>query len=268
MSLRKRLCLLTSALLCGASPLFAQPAALQDSTLDNLVHAPGYQYEPARRARGGRRTRQGPPRHGAGVGLRRGRFGVRRIHAPQRGSLSHARCDPAGLRGHGGAAHARPGYELRRSDLDSRGDGGRGQAHPREELDRRCWSGHFINGTQVAMRVALEHPEMTRGVVLLAGTPRFEPVTASRFWPRTSTLEQKVQADGQVQRTALVQDRHARHVGEGKFRRHRLLGRLRAGGRFAVAPTSRRCRCWSATCASSTPRTCGRISSVSGPPCS
>jgi pimeloyl-ACP methyl ester carboxylesterase len=44
------------------------------------------------------------------------------------------------------------------------------------------------------MRVALAHPGQVRAVVLLAGTPRFEPVTASRYWPRNLTLEQKVQA--------------------------------------------------------------------------
>src|SRR5262245_44769963 len=44
------------------------------------------------------------------------------------------------------------------------------------------------------MLVALEHPELVRGVVLLAGTPRFEPLKASRFWPKDMTLDQKVQA--------------------------------------------------------------------------
>ena len=63
-----------------------------------------------------------------------------------------------------------------------------------KKLDRPVLVGHFINGTQVAMRIALEHPEMVRAVVLLAGTPRFEPVKASRFWPKNLTLEQKVQA--------------------------------------------------------------------------
>jgi pimeloyl-ACP methyl ester carboxylesterase len=63
-----------------------------------------------------------------------------------------------------------------------------------KKLDRPVLVGHFINGTQVAMRIALDHPEMVRAVVLLAGTPRFEPMTPSRFWPKNLTLEQKVQA--------------------------------------------------------------------------
>jgi pimeloyl-ACP methyl ester carboxylesterase len=62
------------------------------------------------------------------------------------------------------------------------------------KLQRPVLVGHFINGTQVAMRVALEHPELVRGVVLLAGTPRFEPAQTSRFWPKDMTAEQKVKA--------------------------------------------------------------------------
>jgi pimeloyl-ACP methyl ester carboxylesterase len=61
-------------------------------------------------------------------------------------------------------------------------------------LHRPILVGHFVNGSQVAMRVAVEHPELVRSVVLLAGTPRYEPVTAGRFWPKNLTLEQKVKA--------------------------------------------------------------------------
>jgi pimeloyl-ACP methyl ester carboxylesterase len=63
-----------------------------------------------------------------------------------------------------------------------------------KQLVRPVLVGHFINGTQVAMRVALDHPELVRAVVLFAGPPRYEPVSASRFWPKNLTLEQKVQA--------------------------------------------------------------------------
>lgn len=54
--------------------------------------------------------------------------------------------------------------------------------------------GHYVNGSQVAMQVAVTHPELVRAVVLLAGTPRYEPVQATRFWPKNLTLEQKVKA--------------------------------------------------------------------------
>jgi pimeloyl-ACP methyl ester carboxylesterase len=54
--------------------------------------------------------------------------------------------------------------------------------------------GHFINGTQVAARVAIDHPDLARALVLLAGTPRFEPVEPMPSWPKGLTLDQKVAA--------------------------------------------------------------------------
>lgn len=60
------------------------------------------------------------------------------------------------------------------------------------KLERPVLVGHFINGTQVAARVALEHPELVRALVLLAGTPRFEPVEASPNWPKGMSLERKI----------------------------------------------------------------------------
>lgn len=60
------------------------------------------------------------------------------------------------------------------------------------KLARPVLVGHFVNGTQVAARVALEHPELVRALVLLAGTTRFEPLNSMPFWPRELTLEQKV----------------------------------------------------------------------------
>jgi pimeloyl-ACP methyl ester carboxylesterase len=66
-----------------------------------------------------------------------------------------------------------------------------------KKLDRPVLVGHFINGTQVAMRVGIDHPEMVRAVVLLAGTPRYEPVKATPYWPKNLTLEQKVKATDQ-----------------------------------------------------------------------
>lgn len=62
------------------------------------------------------------------------------------------------------------------------------------ELERPVLVGHFINGTQVAARVALEHPELARALVLLAGTPRFEPVEDTAFWPKGMTVEKKIAA--------------------------------------------------------------------------
>jgi len=52
--------------------------------------------------------------------------------------------------------------------------------------------GHSLNGTQVAAGVAIDHPELVRALVLLAGSSRFEPVTPMPYWPRGLTLDKKV----------------------------------------------------------------------------
>jgi pimeloyl-ACP methyl ester carboxylesterase len=61
------------------------------------------------------------------------------------------------------------------------------------QLARPVLVGHFVNGTQVAAGVALARPELVRALVLLAGSPRFEPLTESAGgWPRGLTLAKKV----------------------------------------------------------------------------
>jgi pimeloyl-ACP methyl ester carboxylesterase len=62
------------------------------------------------------------------------------------------------------------------------------------KLARPVLVGHFLNGTQVAARVALEHPELVRALVLLCGSPRYEPLESTPNWPRGLTLAQKVAA--------------------------------------------------------------------------
>jgi pimeloyl-ACP methyl ester carboxylesterase len=60
------------------------------------------------------------------------------------------------------------------------------------KLNRPVLVGHFVNGTQVAAGVAIDHPELVRGLVLLAGTPRYEPVEPTPFWPKGLTVDKKV----------------------------------------------------------------------------
>ena len=60
------------------------------------------------------------------------------------------------------------------------------------KLRRPVLVGHFLNGTQVAAQVAIDHPALVRGVILLAGSPRFEPIEAMPYWPQGLTLEKKV----------------------------------------------------------------------------
>ncbi len=66
------------------------------------------------------------------------------------------------------------------------------------KLARPVLVGHFLNGTQVAARVALDHPDLARALVLLAGSPRFEPVQETPYWPKGMTLDRKVASVDQV----------------------------------------------------------------------
>jgi pimeloyl-ACP methyl ester carboxylesterase len=58
-------------------------------------------------------------------------------------------------------------------------------------LERPVLVGHSLNGTQVAAGVALGHPELVRALVLLAGTPRFEPAQELPYWPKEMTPEKR-----------------------------------------------------------------------------
>lgn len=72
-----------------------------------------------------------------------------------------------------------------------------------EKLDRPVIGGHFIEGSQIGLRMAIDHPELTRGVILFAGTavmaiPNMAPTLEQRIryqdermapnWFKTVTL--------------------------------------------------------------------------------
>ncbi len=185
---------LTSFLLLVASPVRAQPGAPQDSTLDNLVHAKDYVTSAADALGAVVERGKGPIDmvlvSGFGVGasafegfMRRNANRYRMLAVTLPGFEGTAAPPmPAS-----GTSYGEQTWTRWATDAVVR-------LIREKRLKRPVMVGHFINGTQVAMRIALDHPEMVRAVVLLAGTPRFEPVKASRFWPKDLTLEQKVQA--------------------------------------------------------------------------
>jgi pimeloyl-ACP methyl ester carboxylesterase len=194
--MRRFLCTLwcSFTLLCAAAAAFAQAGAAQDSTLDNLVHAP--EYVTAEPGVLGTVVERG---HGpldmvlvSGFGVGASAFeGFMRRNASRYHMFAvtlpgfegtPAPPMPAAEASYGDQSWTRAATEAVVKLIRDR------------QLDRPILVGHFINGTQVAMGVALEHPDRVRAVVLLAGTPRFEPVTESRFWPKRMTLDQKVRA--------------------------------------------------------------------------
>lgn len=60
------------------------------------------------------------------------------------------------------------------------------------KLRRPVLVGHFVNGTQVAAYVAVDDAVHARGLVLLAGSPRYEPVEVTPYWPQGLPLEKKI----------------------------------------------------------------------------
>jgi pimeloyl-ACP methyl ester carboxylesterase len=184
-------------LLLTASPALAQPAAMQDSTLDNLVHASDYVTSAPGTLGAIVERGKGPVDmvlvSGFGVGasafegfMRRNadRYHMLAVTLPGFENTPAPPMPAAGT-SFGEQTWTRSAIEAITRLIHER------------KLRRPVLVGHFINGTQVAMRVALEHPESVRAVVLLAGTPRFEPSKPSRFWPQKLTLEQKVKATDQ-----------------------------------------------------------------------
>jgi pimeloyl-ACP methyl ester carboxylesterase len=194
MSLHSSLVRLAPVLLLLASPAFGQTGAMQDSTLDNLVHAKDYVTVPPGTLGAVVERGKGPIDmvlvSGFGVGASAFEGFMRRNEARYRMFAvtlpgfegSPAPPMPAAGTSYGDQTWTRAATEALVGLIRER------------KLSRPVLVGHFINGTQVTMRIAIDHPEMVRAVVLLAGTPRFEPVKASRFWPKDMTLEQKVQA--------------------------------------------------------------------------
>lgn len=184
---------MAGAMLVTAAPSWAQPPVAQDSTLDNLVHAQDYaSCEPGTLGKVVERG-TGPVDmvlvSGFGVGAsafegfmqrNASRYRMFAVTLPGFEGTQAPPMPPAGT-SYGEQTWTRAASEAVVTLIREK------------KLDRPVLVGHFINGTQVAMRTALDHPDMVRVVVLLAGTPRFEPVVASRFWPKDLTLEQKIQ---------------------------------------------------------------------------
>lgn len=194
MPLRDRLFLLASVLVLAASPALSQPPAAQDSTLDNLVHAQDY-------------VTAAPGVLGAVVERGKGPIDMVLVSGFGVGASTFEGFMRRNADRYHMFAVTLPGFEdTPAPPMPAPGTSYGDQTWTRaatdavvkligeKRLNRPVLVGHFINGTQVAMRIALDHPERVRAVVLLAGTPRFEPVTPSRFWPKNLTLEQKVQA--------------------------------------------------------------------------
>jgi pimeloyl-ACP methyl ester carboxylesterase len=178
--------------LLAASWSYAQPVMVQDSTLNNLVHAPDY-VTSAPGSLGAvveRGTGPVPMVLVSGFGLgasafegfmsrNAARYRMYAVTLPGFEGTAAPPMPPPGT-SYGDQTWTRAAAEAVAELIRSR------------KLDRPVLVGHSLNGTQVVMRVAVDHPELTRAVVLLAGSPRFEPMTMSQSWPKNLSIKQKV----------------------------------------------------------------------------
>lgn len=185
---------LAAFLLPAASPAPAQPGAAQDSTLDNLVHARDY-------------VPSAPGTLGAVVERGRGPVDMVLVSGFGLGASAFEGFMGRNADRYRMFAVTLPGFEGSAAPpMPAPGTSYGDQTWTRaateavvrlvreKKLQRPVLVGHFINGTQVVMRIALDHPDLVGAVVLFAGSPRFEPVKASPYWPKDLTLEQKVKS--------------------------------------------------------------------------
>ena len=180
------------AMLLPAIPSPAQTAMVQDSTLNNLIHAPGY-------------VTAAPGTLGAVVERGKGPIDMVLVSGFGVGASAFEGFMKRNASRYHMLAVTLPGFEgTPAPPMPESGTSYGANTWTHEATDaiaklirdrklkRPVLVGHFLNGTQVAMRVAAEHPDLVRAVVLLAGTPCYEPAKPSRFWPQNLTLDQKI----------------------------------------------------------------------------
>jgi pimeloyl-ACP methyl ester carboxylesterase len=189
------LALAAAPMLCGLpGRLHAQPAAAQDSTLDNLAHESGYVTTPIGSLGGVVERGNGSTDmvlvSGFGLGAsvfdgfmnrNAGRYRMFAVTLP-------------GFEGTAAPPMPAPGTSYGDQTWTRAAIDAVARMIRLRKLARPVVVGHFLNGTQIAMGVALRHPELVRGAVLFAGSPRFEPARAVPTWPRGLTLERKIRA--------------------------------------------------------------------------
>jgi pimeloyl-ACP methyl ester carboxylesterase len=169
--------LMTALLAPGATTLWAQSGVFeQDSTLDNLRHAPGYVTAPLGTLGQVVRRGSGPtdvliiPGWGFGAADfehfmldNASRYRMVAVTLPGFGGTAAPPMPPTGT-SYGDATWTRAAEDAILRVIEG------------ERLRRPIIVGHFIVGTQLALRLALARPELVGGVVIVGGEPmRFVP---------------------------------------------------------------------------------------------
>jgi pimeloyl-ACP methyl ester carboxylesterase len=174
---RMQASLATALLALGATTLPAQSGVFeQDSTLDNLQHAPGYVTAPHGALGQVVRRGSGPidvliiPGWGFGAEVferfmqdNASRYRMVAVTLPGFAGTAAPPMPPAGT-SYGDATWTRAAEDAILRVIES------------EQLREPIVVGHFIVGTQLALRLALDHPDRVGGVVVVGGEPmRFVP---------------------------------------------------------------------------------------------
>ncbi|MGH7719618.1 MAG: alpha/beta fold hydrolase [Gemmatimonadaceae bacterium] len=169
--------LTTALLVLGATTLRAQSGVFeQDSTLDNLQHAPGYVTAPLGTLGQVVRRGSGPTDvliiAGWGFGAaeferfmhdNRSRYRMVAVTLPGFAGTAAPPMPPAGT-SYGDATWTRAAQDAIVRVIQG------------ERLRDPVVVGHFVVGTQLALRLALDHPDLVGGVVVVGGEPmRFLP---------------------------------------------------------------------------------------------
>ena len=169
-----------------------QPPAPQDPSLDNLVHEAGYKTSELGSLGGVLEVGKGPIDmvliSGFGLGasafdgfMQRNakRYHMLAVTLPGFEGTAAPPMPPAGT-SYGDQTWTRAATDAVVRLIKERG------------LKRPVLVGHYLNGTQVAAGVALRNPALVRGVILLAGSPRYEPLEATPHWPKGLTVEKRI----------------------------------------------------------------------------
>lgn len=158
-----------------------QRIMVQDSTLDNLQHAPGYVTCPPETLGRLEKSGTGPrtlilvPGLGFGAGIfedfilaHENEFTVYAVTLPGFGGTQAPPMPPPGT-SYGEQTWTRGAYSALVNQIIDDG------------LKDVLVVGHWLSGTQIALWLAAEHPELVSGVIIVSGSTRFTPTDTTRM---------------------------------------------------------------------------------------
>jgi pimeloyl-ACP methyl ester carboxylesterase len=188
---------LVASLWGGSIPLFAQTRSMaQDPSLDNLAHPPGYVVA-APGSLGSVRTAGTGPRNMILIpGLGFGGDVFDEFMARHAEQFTMRAVTLAGFGGTAGPPMPPPGTSYAALSWTSGAVDGILRLMDREKIEKATLVAHWALGTQIAIRLASEHPERFDALVLIAGVPRVLYSSPSSDMAKWSPEQRVKFADG------------------------------------------------------------------------